>query len=75
MHVGDEKQGETGSKMTLFKSDRGATVRVVGVFGDCGKACRRLIGRYKVPKYSKSQGFMTRNGLMTDQKVLFTLVT
>jgi hypothetical protein len=53
----DSKQAKTGSKMTLFKTDWGATGRIVGVFGDCGKACRKLIGPYKVLKYRVTLGF------------------
>jgi hypothetical protein len=46
----DQKQAETGSKTTLSKSDWGVSGRVVGVSGDCGRACTTLVGPCRVSK-------------------------
>jgi hypothetical protein len=67
----DQKQAETGSKMTLFKSDLGVSGRVVGVFGDCGKHVGSRYGHTKALNTSENRDFVSKNRLMRDQICLF----
>jgi hypothetical protein len=68
----DQKQAETGSKMTLFKCDWGVSGRVVGVFGDCGKHVGSRYGHTKDLNTSENRDFVSKNRLMGDQIRLFS---
>jgi hypothetical protein len=68
----DQKKAETGSKMTLLKSDWGVSGMVVGVFGDCGRACRKQIRPYPGPNTSENRDFVSKKRLRGDQISLFS---
>jgi hypothetical protein len=67
----DLKQAETGSKMTLFKSDWEVSGMVVGAFGDCGMHVGSRYGPDKGLNTSENRDFVSKNRLMRDQICLF----